>query len=253
MALRFIQNLTSRQRSLASNGQLGALLAFIAGAINAGGFLAVHSYTSHMTGIVSGIADELAAGGMQLALAGLASLGSFVCGAAATEVCVAWATRRHLHSPFAIGLLIEAGLLLVFGLLGANLALQTYLLVPATVLLLCFIMGWQNALVTQISQAEIRSTHMTGIVTDLGIELGRVIDWKRACAPMAAGRVHANHGRLLMQCTLLGAFFSGAWAGALMFKRLGFAATLPFAGMLLLMALPPLLWRAGPEPSSIDR
>jgi len=38
--------------------------------------------------------------------------------------------------------------------------------------LLCFIMGLQNAVITKISHAEIRTTHVTGLVTDVGIELG---------------------------------------------------------------------------------
>ena len=42
------------------------------------------------------------------------------------------------------------------------------LLLPVTVLLLCFIMGLQNALITKISKSEFRSTHLTGVVTDLG-------------------------------------------------------------------------------------
>ena len=52
MPLKFLLNLTSRERTLRTNRQLGCLLAFIAGAINARGFLAVRRYTSHMTGLV---------------------------------------------------------------------------------------------------------------------------------------------------------------------------------------------------------
>ena len=43
-------------------------MAFIAGALNAGGFLAVHRYTSHMSGIISGMADEFALGEVTLGL-----------------------------------------------------------------------------------------------------------------------------------------------------------------------------------------
>ena len=57
-------------RSLQTNMRLGAVLAFVAGATNAGGFLAVGTYTSHMTGIVSAAADELALGNAALHLGG---------------------------------------------------------------------------------------------------------------------------------------------------------------------------------------
>ena len=46
---------------------------------------------------------------------------------------------------------IERGfVLLVFGVMGANLAAWTELMLPATVVLLCFVMGLQNAIVTKI-------------------------------------------------------------------------------------------------------
>ena len=65
----FLHNLTSRQRTRRANRQLGAVLAFVTGAINAGGFL-VQRCTSHMTGIVSAMADDLAVGSVALAVAG---------------------------------------------------------------------------------------------------------------------------------------------------------------------------------------
>ena len=51
--MRRLHLLTDRHRTGASNRTLGLLLAFNAGAVNAGGFLVVHFYTSHMTGVVS--------------------------------------------------------------------------------------------------------------------------------------------------------------------------------------------------------
>ena len=58
-------------RTLQTNARLGAVLAFVAGAINAGGFLAVGTYTSHMTGIISSVADHLVLGAPLMALAAL--------------------------------------------------------------------------------------------------------------------------------------------------------------------------------------
>lgn len=67
----FFHSLTTRVRTRRANRRLGAVLAFVAGAVNAGGFLAVQRYTSHMTGIVSGIADDLVLGQAALAMAGV--------------------------------------------------------------------------------------------------------------------------------------------------------------------------------------
>jgi uncharacterized membrane protein YoaK (UPF0700 family) len=234
MVLTFLLQLTARERTRRSNRQIGGILAFVAGAINAGGFLAVHRYTSHMTGIVSSIADGLA-------LAGLVCLCAFVAGAITTTLLINWARRQELRSKFALALLLEAALLLVFGLVGANLKSFASLLVPTAVLLLCFIMGLQNAIVTKISNAEIRTTHMTGVITDLGIELGRLIYWNRSRKANNIQRVQANTDKLLIHASLLGLFFAGGVAGALGFRTLGFSATLPIALLLVALALPAIL------------
>src|SRR5205814_9106916 len=214
-------------RTRRANRQLGGLLAFVAGAVNAGGFLAVQRYTSHMTGIVSSIADDLVLGQAALAMAGVSSLLAFMAGAATTALLINWARRRQMHGEFALSLMLEALLLLVFGLLGANLELFVDVFVPSTVLLLCFIMGLQNAIVTKISQAEIRTTHMTGVITDLGIELGRLAYWNRSADANARHFVRANRDKLKIHGAILSLFFIGGLVGAFAFKRVGFSATVP--------------------------
>ncbi len=241
MTIGFLHRLTGKHRTRSANRQLGAVLAFVAGAINAGGFLAVQRYTSHMTGVISGVADDLATGGVMLALAGLASLLAFIAGATCTALLINWARQRQMHSKYALALLVEAALLLVFGLVGAHLDALAQLLVPTAVLLLCFVMGLQNAIVTKISQAEIRTTHMTGVVTDLGIELGRLLYWNRSISPDSVHFVRANRDKLFIHSLVLGLFFGGGLVGALAFKHFGFSATLPIALLLVLMASPPLL------------
>ncbi len=234
-------SLVGRRRTQLANRQLGGVLAAIAGAINAGGFLAVQRYTSHMTGIVSGVADDLAIGSLALAFAGLVSLSSFIGGAACTALLINWARRHNLHSKYALALMVEAALLLLFGLAGANLESFAHLLVPSTVLLLCFIMGLQNAIITKISGAEIRTTHMTGIATDIGIELGRLVYWNRNEAANSVHVVKANRDKLCIHLAILALFFAGGVAGALAFKAMGFAATIPIACALAVLALPPIL------------
>lgn len=241
MAMRFWGALTSKHRTLQTNRHLGMVLAFVAGAVNAGGFLAVQRYTSHMTGIVSSIADDLAIGNVLMAAAGVAALLAFVAGAMTTAILVNWGRRSNLHSEYAAPLFIEALLLLAFGLAGANLGSFATLLLPSTVLLLCFIMGLQNAMVTKLTQATIRTTHMTGVVTDLGIELGRLMYWNRTPLPQVPSLVLADRDKLFIHATVLTLFFTGAVAGALAFKRMGFSATISPSLALVVMALPPVL------------
>lgn len=241
MPLNALRRLTGRTRTRRANRQLGAVLAFVAGGINAGGFLAVQRYTSHMTGIVSAVADDLVLGQLALALAGVVLVSAFVGGAIATAVLINWARRRQMHSEYALSLMLEALLLLAFGLLGAWLDANRTLLVPAAVLLLCFVMGLQNAIVTKVSNAEIRTTHLTGVLTDLGIELGRLAYWNRTPAHTAQHRVQADRGKLRTHGLIAGSFFAGALGGAFAFKGWGFVAAVPFALLLIAMALVPVL------------
>ena len=236
-----LRRLVGHQRTRRANRQLGLLLAGVAGAINAGGFLAIQRYTSHMTGIVSGVADDLALGHGGLALAGVLLVGVFISGAVTTTLLINWARRRRLRSEFALSLLLEALLLLAFGLVGANLAHTSALLVPAAAALLCFIMGLQNAMVTKISQAEVRTTHMTGVITDLGIELGKLLYWNRTPDTPAEPMVRANRDRLRLHATLLACFAGGGLAGALAFQSLGYYATVPIALVLAGLAAVPIL------------
>ena len=76
MPINYVRRLTGRKRTASANRHLGFALAFVAGAINAGGFLAVQQYTSHMTGIVSSMADSLVLGAYDVVLGGSDLLGN---------------------------------------------------------------------------------------------------------------------------------------------------------------------------------
>jgi uncharacterized membrane protein YoaK (UPF0700 family) len=239
MPIGYARSLAGRERSAAADRHLGFALAFVAGAINAGGFLAVQQYTSHMTGIVSAMADNIALGMHDLVWGGFGAVVSFILGAACTTVMINYSRRRNLHSEFALPLLLEAALLLCFGFLGATLAQISGLFVPLTVMLLCFIMGLQNALITKLSKAVIRTTHVTGIITDIGIELGKLFYWNRKCSD-DNGRVMADLQRLWVLSLLLMYFFIGGVTGALGFNYLGYISTVPLAVLLVFLASVPV-------------
>ena len=231
--MRRLFHLTGHHRTVAGNQVLGLLLAFNAGAVNAGGFLVVHLYTSHMTGFLSSLADNLVLGA-------LGAVWAFMSGAGTTAIMINWARQRKLRSTYALPLLLESVLMLLFGLVGAiTLSWPTPFAVPLTVLLLSFIMGLQNATVTKMSSSQIRTTHMTGVVTDLGIELGKMLYWNRTgTAPES--QVRANQARLRLFAGLVGMFLVGGIAGAAGFKHVGFVFVVPLALVLLALSLPPL-------------
>jgi hypothetical protein len=87
------RRIVSAERTGAADTQLGLVLTFVAGATNAGGFLAIGQYTSHMSGIFSAMADHLALGAVGLVLVGLGALLAFMAGAACSAMLINWGRR----------------------------------------------------------------------------------------------------------------------------------------------------------------
>lgn len=230
MPVDYLRTLTAPERTRRTNIHLGVSLAFIAGATNAGGFLAVGQYTSHMTGMVSSLADALVLKETSMVWACLTALLSFVAGAAVCAILINWARRQKSRHEYSMPLLIEASLLLAFGLLGDDFNDHGYsAVVYWTVALLSFVMGLQNAMITKVSNSEIRTTHVTGMITDIGIEIGKMFYWNSSQAAADLPRVEVNRGRLKLHTMLVGSFCVGALIGAMGFKHLGYVSTVPLA------------------------
>ena len=241
--LPFQEKLLVREGALRSeslNRQLAWAMAFVAGAVNAGGFLAVGHYTSHMTGTTSTLADMVALGDFETALAALAMMLSFIAGAFLCTTLISLGQRRRMRSRYALTLLLESGFLLLFGVMGARLETEIRFTLPSTVMLLCFIMGMHNAVTSIISGAEVRTTHVTGTVTDIGIELGRLAYVNRH-QRLGRARIVADRQKLILLLLLLVSFIAGGITGALSFKHFGFKATIPLAIFLCFLAARPLL------------
>ena len=216
---------------------LGIVLAFIAGATNAGGFLAIGQYTSHMTGIVSAIADNLALGLFGAVGVGAVALIAFVAGAACSAILINWGRRNDRTRQYAYPIALEALLLLAFGVLGtASREAPGFMALAAP--LLCFIMGLQNATITKISGSRMRTTHLTGMVTDIGIELGKHAYWHRNKEKSEAPKVKADLKKLAVLFRIVGMFFLGGVVGALGFGHFGYVFSIPLAGILIVLALP---------------
>jgi uncharacterized membrane protein YoaK (UPF0700 family) len=235
MPLLYLRRLTGSKRTESANRHLARYLAFVAGAVNAGGFVAVRQYTSHMSGIVAGMADNFAIGSLVLVLQGLAAVLSFLLGAFLTTLFVRWARTRALDSEYALPLLAEAALLISFGFIGHVFAGGKVL---GTVMLLCFTMGLQNAIITKLSNSVIRTTHVTGMVTDIGIALGRVVS---SSSQGSAVDLAQEFATLRLLLSLVALFFFGGVAGALGFKHAGFIFTLPLSAILVLLAVVPVI------------
>jgi uncharacterized membrane protein YoaK (UPF0700 family) len=225
---------------------LGTLLPAIAGAVNASGFFALGTYTSHMTGIVSRAGDEFSQRHWWLATRALLFLGSFMCGAALATALVLQARRRG-QPAFWRPLLLEGVLLLCFASLGAGTGKGVHFGDFVMTALICAGMGVQNALVTKLSGARIRTTHLTGVTTDIAIEVTKLVDRWRSVSrgrPLPArlrifgamwGDGDAHHLRLHLR--VLGCFFGGATIGPSLYLLIGHWAILIPVSFLFLLAV----------------
>ena len=113
-------------------------------------------------------------------------------------------------------------------------------------------MGLQNAVVTRISHAWVRTTHVTGMVTDIGIELGNLLDlavtgraWRRLAS--RDGEAEYSAGKLLPHGVTVLSFLGGGVFGVLAYRRLGPLFLFGAALLLLLIALPGVI-RRGESP-----
>jgi uncharacterized membrane protein YoaK (UPF0700 family) len=196
---------------------LACCLAGIAGALNAAAFYAVGFFSANMTGNISILSDHLALSQWATGLFYAAIFLVFIGGAVSAALMISAGRRRGMRHIYAYGILIEAILLTVLG--GADLWLTDHWRATCVVLGLAFLMGFQNAVGTRISGARVRTTHVSGLATDIGIELAAAIDMLRGretdddAAP--------NLGKLRLHvCTVL-SFLLGGVAGVVLYRAVG--------------------------------
>ncbi len=226
--------LVAHRRSTETDAMLATLLAAVAGAVNAGGFFVVGQYTSHMTGYLAQAADNLAVGNFAFVLTAAAAVGSFIFGAGLSAFLVNWAKQRRYQLQYALPLAFQGLALFLFSLSDSFVVRPS---VFAQLVGLCVLMGMQNATITKLSKARIRTTHATGMVTDIGIELGRAVFGQ----VMQGSTVKADRRKLSILIRLVLAFLGGGVFGALGFASMGFLFAMPLALILIAIALPSLV------------
>ncbi len=170
----------------------------------------------------------------------LAMMVSFLSGAFVCTTLISLGQRRGMRSRYALALVLEAALMLVFGFMGHRLQEEIQFTLPLTVMLLCFIMGMHNTVTSIISGATVRSTHLTGTITDIGIELSR-LSYVNVHQRHGRERIVANRQKLTLLLLILVAFTGGGILGALGFRHIGYKVTVPLACFLCFLAARPLI------------
>jgi uncharacterized membrane protein YoaK (UPF0700 family) len=219
---------------------LAAYLAAVAGFVNSGGFIMIGSFTSHVTGSVGRMSDDVARGEMPAAVAALFLVLSFFGGTVLASLVLERSDQSRPAARYAFALLIEAAVLLCFVFI-AGLSRATHArILDAEAALLCLAMGMQNSMVTRLSGSVVRTTHLTGVVTDLGIEAVRWYRWSRAQLPLPIGRAFTVPpdkpavGRISLLSAVATSFVVGAVLGATLTLRASrWAMCFPAAAILL--------------------
>lgn len=198
------------------------LLAFNAGCINAGGFLATGRFVSHVTGFATLFGVERQQFGLRAALPILSVPLFFLLGVTVAGLMTDRRVRlRRAPRYDAVMALCAACLLLAavtggseyFGAFGESFHIKhTYLLLA----LLCLASGLQNGAITSSSGSSVRTTHLTGLTTDLGLGLARLMTFQSG--ERLRDELLANGLRL---GTIL-AFIAGSAVGAALFSSLHF-------------------------------
>ena len=227
--IRGLRLIAAHRRTARTDRILSLILAGLAGCANAGGFILLGHYTSHMTGYLSQIADNLVLQNFALVAQSAVAIVCFTTGAASSAVAINWARLRAPTQQYTVPIGIQGVLFLALTAVGAT---KAYGAPAISLALLCFIMGFQNATITKISYARIRTTHATGIITDVGIQLGRAAFAKTH--PQST--VQADKAKLILLLQLLAVFLLGGIIGAYGYSRFDYAFSLPLAAILLGLA-----------------
>ena len=142
-------------------------------ATGVGGFVLIGSFTSHVTGNVGRLANDLADGQYGAAVAVRPMFVAFLAGAFVASMAIESNVFGRTANAYGVALLGEAALLVLFTGISHLTPVAHPRAQDAEAALLCGAMGMQNSLVTRLSGAVVRTTHLTGVFTDLGIEGAR--------------------------------------------------------------------------------
>jgi len=225
-------------RDLKTNTVLAAYLAGTAGFVNSGGFVMIGSFTSHVTGSIGRLASDVAEGHFAASVSALSLVLAFFLGSVVASLTLEPSKMAPVAARYGMALAAEAGLLALF-VFVAGLSRATHpRILDAQAALLCAAMGMQNSLVTRLSGAVVRTTHLTGVVTDLGIETARWYRWQQARLLRGNGPASSSapeppaFGKIWLLCTIIASFVVGAAAGAILTYRASrWAMLLPAAAV----------------------
>lgn len=161
-----------KRRTLRHNLHIATILSFVAGIVNVSGFLAFSELTTNVTGHFALFIRDVADFKFWKGTIYFLYIFSFLFGSFSSSFLIETYKENKQLNVFVLPLFIECTILSAVAILS-NFSLFDY--PELMVCLLLFAMGLQNSLVTKLSNAVVRTTHLTGLFTDLGIELSQLL------------------------------------------------------------------------------
>jgi uncharacterized membrane protein YoaK (UPF0700 family) len=205
------------------------LLAFSAGAVNAIAFLACERFVTHVSGTVTHVG--MGVGSVALAVDSAIVLGCFLVGAMTAAVAIDGRHHQGKKPLYAVplvavalvlGAVAFAGCAGIFGEFGGSEDTAEF----AFLSMLAFAMGLQNAAVATSTGLVVRTTHMTGPATDLGLHLTTALYVQGDARRIALRQAALRAGKVA-------SFMLGAAAGMLVATSFRYAALFLPAALVL--------------------
>jgi len=194
-----------------------SLLAFLSGSVNAGAFLGCARFVTHVTGFATHFGVDMVEGRFVDALGMLTVPVFFVAGAMGSALLVNRRIETGREPRYDLVMLLVAACMVLsalgghfhwFGRFGdvAHIQSDFFLLV-----LLCGASGLQNAAITSASKGSVRSTHLTGIATDLGIGFVKILYTNLDDRTAMTRRVRTQGIRIVLVFSFILGSVAGAW------------------------------------------
>lgn len=200
------------KRNLRHNLKIASLLSFVAGLVNVAGFLAVQKLTTNVTGHFAFFVDEVFKLNFKQGFIYFLYIFFFLLGSFFSSLLVEFLLRRNEKYSYVIPTAIESVILFGIAVFGKSLIVHDPDFIAYTLL---FAMGLQNSLVTKISNATVRTTHLTGLFTDLGIELSQLFFYHEQ---IFRKKLFLS---IKLRMTIISFFFLGGIIGGIFYSNMG--------------------------------
>lgn len=212
-----------KTRTLSHNLQIASLLSLVAGMVNVTGFFAVNRLTTNVTGHFAYFVDEVSKLHFWQAFTYFLYTFCFCFGSFVSNFLIEFISSKNDRYIYSFPASFELILLIVLGCANHKMVDQHPDIIACSLL---FAMGLQNSLVTTLSNASVRTTHLTGLFTDLGIELSQLFFYK------AHAQKEALLSSIKLRLTIISCFFIGGVIGGVLFVR--FSLKTLFAAAIIL-------------------